>query len=36
MQEVREKFRKALALLEGYNLMISPIYREFLQGRART
>ncbi len=31
-EEVREKFRQALALIEGYNLMISPIYREFLKG----
>jgi hopanoid biosynthesis associated radical SAM protein HpnH len=30
--EVREKFREALALIEGYNLMISPIYREYLKG----
>jgi hopanoid biosynthesis associated radical SAM protein HpnH len=31
-EEVREKFREALALIEGYNLMISPIYREYLKG----
>jgi hopanoid biosynthesis associated radical SAM protein HpnH len=30
--EVREKFRQALSLIEGYNLMISPIYREYLKG----
>jgi len=30
--EVREKFRQALALIEKYNLMISPIYREYLKG----
>jgi len=31
-QEVREKFRQALTLIEKYNLMISPIYREYLKG----
>ena len=31
-EEVRDKFRQALALIEGYNLMISPIYREYLKG----
>ena len=31
-EEVREKFRQALSLIEGYNLMISPIYREYLKG----
>jgi hopanoid biosynthesis associated radical SAM protein HpnH len=30
--EVREKFREALSLIEKYNLMISPIYREYLKG----
>ncbi len=30
--EVRDKFRLALALIEKYNLMISPIYREYLKG----
>jgi hopanoid biosynthesis associated radical SAM protein HpnH len=30
--EVREKFREALGLIEKYNLMISPIYREYLKG----
>jgi hopanoid biosynthesis associated radical SAM protein HpnH len=31
-EEVREKFRQALSLIEKYNLMISPIYREYLKG----
>jgi hopanoid biosynthesis associated radical SAM protein HpnH len=30
--EVRDKFRQALGLIEKYNLMISPIYREYLKG----
>ncbi len=30
--EVREKCRQALALVENYNLMISPIYCEYLKG----
>jgi hopanoid biosynthesis associated radical SAM protein HpnH len=31
-EEVREKFRLACALLEKYNLMMSPIYLEYLRG----
>ncbi len=31
-EEVRDKFRQALSLIDGYNLMISPIYREYLKG----
>jgi hopanoid biosynthesis associated radical SAM protein HpnH len=30
--EVRDKFRQALALIEKYNLMTSPIYLEYLKG----
>ncbi len=31
-EDVRDKFRKALALLDKYNLMVSPIYLDFLRG----
>lgn len=31
-QEIQEKFRMACALLERYNLMMSPIYLEYLRG----
>jgi hypothetical protein len=31
-EEIREKFRLACALLEKYNLMMSPIYMEYLRG----
>jgi hypothetical protein len=30
--DIREKFREAVALLEKYNLMVSPIYLDFLRG----
>ena len=31
-EDVREKFRAALELLGKYNLMVSPIYLDFLRG----
>ena len=31
-EDVREKFRKALTLLDSYNLMVSNIYLDFLRG----
>jgi hopanoid biosynthesis associated radical SAM protein HpnH len=31
-EDVRDKFRKALTLLDKYNLMVSPIYLDFLRG----
>ncbi|MBI1738877.1 MAG: DUF3463 domain-containing protein, partial [Acidobacteria bacterium] len=31
-EEIREKFRLACTLLERYNLMMSPIYMEYLRG----
>ncbi|HVB97733.1 MAG TPA: adenosyl-hopene transferase HpnH [Candidatus Dormibacteraeota bacterium] len=31
-EEIKEKFRLACALLERYNLMMSPIYLEYLRG----
>jgi hopanoid biosynthesis associated radical SAM protein HpnH len=30
--DIREKFREAVALLDKHNLMVSPIYLEFLRG----
>jgi len=30
--DIREKFREAVALLEKHNLMVSPIYLDFLRG----
>ena len=34
--DIREKFREAVSLLDKHNLMVSPIYLDFLAGRART
>ena len=31
-QDIREKFREAVSLLDKYNLMVSPIYLDFLRG----
>ena len=31
-EDIREKFREAVALLDKYNLMVSPIYLDFLRG----
>jgi hopanoid biosynthesis associated radical SAM protein HpnH len=31
-KDIREKFREAVALLDKYNLMVSPIYLDFLRG----
>jgi hopanoid biosynthesis associated radical SAM protein HpnH len=31
-EDIREKFREAVTLLEKYNLMVSPIYLDFLRG----
>ena len=31
-QDIREKFREATSLLDKYNMMVSPIYLDFLKG----
>src|SRR5215472_1464259 len=31
-EDIREKFREAVTLLDKYNLMVSPIYLDFLRG----
>jgi hopanoid biosynthesis associated radical SAM protein HpnH len=31
-EDIREKFREAVALLDKFNLMVSPIYLDFLRG----
>ena len=34
-EDIREKFREATSLLDKYNLMVSPIYLDFLKGGRR-